>query len=186
MPDHAPTTPQSLNDALVETYLRYVDTAYWLRDKRLMVERRQRLLESGMLATEPFLEPVLTYPATEAASAVADAMGIDREVAELVGRVLFGAFTEPGQPIRLRAHQAEAVRATFKPGTMDKRNIVVTSGTGSGKTERTSCFRSSCALSTRLGRGTRSRNQPSGGRATRGHRRPVCGAGSDGPLPSGR
>ena len=71
MPDNAPTTPQSLNDALVETYLRYIDTAYWLRDKRLMVERRQRLLESGMLATEPFLEPVLTYPATEELSAVA-------------------------------------------------------------------------------------------------------------------
>ena len=135
MPDHAPTTPQSLNDALVETYLRYIDTAYWLWDKRLMVERRQRLLESGMLATEPFLEPVLTYPATEELSEVADEMGIGHEVAELVGRVLFGAFTEPGQPIRLRAHQAEAVRAThLKPGNMDKRNIVVTSGTGSGET----------------------------------------------------
>ena len=134
MPDSSPATPQSLNDALVETYLRYIDTAYWLRDERLMRERRQRLVDSGILATEPFLEPILTYPAKDLLSEVAREMGIDASVAEQVGQVLFGAYTTPGEPIRLRAHQAAAVRASFKNGAAEA-NIVVTSGTGSGKTE---------------------------------------------------
>ena len=35
----------------------------------------------------------------------------------------------------LRAHQAEAVLRSFQPGAADGRNVIVTSGTGSGKTE---------------------------------------------------
>ena len=35
----------------------------------------------------------------------------------------------------LRAHQAEAVLRSFRPGAADGRNVIVTSGTGSGKTE---------------------------------------------------
>ena len=35
----------------------------------------------------------------------------------------------------LRAHQAEAVLRSFQPGEADGRNVIVTSGTGSGKTE---------------------------------------------------
>lgn len=48
---------------------------------------------------------------------------------------LFGAYTRPGQPIRLRRHQADALIKSLQPGAGDDRNVVVTSGTGSGKTE---------------------------------------------------
>lgn len=131
----APTEPVALNAALTDAYLRYIDTAYWLSDERLMTERRRLLLDNGLLSTPPYLEPVLTYDATEDLVEVCRSVGIPDEVAETVGKVLFGDYTPSGEPIRLRPHQADAVRATFKPGTADERNPVITSGTGSGKTE---------------------------------------------------
>lgn len=129
------TNPVDLNAALIETYLRYINTAYWLRDKRLMDERRRLLEESGFLATPPFLEPVLGYEATVDLLATCTRAGIHSETATLVGEVLFGDFTTAGQPLRLREHQAEAVSATFRDGQAPKRNVIITSGTGSGKTE---------------------------------------------------
>lgn len=131
----SPTEPVALNAALTDAYLRYIDTAYWLSDARLMAERRRLLLDNGLLSTPPYLEPVLTYDATEDLLDVSRSVGIPDHVAEAVGKVLFGDYTPAGQPIKLRPHQADAVRATFKPGTADGRNPVVTSGTGSGKTE---------------------------------------------------
>ena len=49
-------TPLSLQAALEEGYLRYFDTAFWLRDPLMMAERRLRLLAtSGVLFREPLL-----------------------------------------------------------------------------------------------------------------------------------
>ena len=130
-----PTEPIALNRALTEAYLRYIDSAYWLSDGRLMSERRRLLLDNGLLSTPPYLEPVLTYEATEDLIEVCRSVEIPDSVAKSVGQVLFGDYTPQGQPMKLRPHQADAVRATFKRGTSEKRNPVITSGTGSGKTE---------------------------------------------------
>ena len=135
MPHAHETEPVALNHALVEAYLRYIDTAYWLSDRRLMQERRALLVDHGLLSAPPYLEAVLTYEATEDLLDVCRSLGIADPIAERVGRVLFGDYTPEGQPLRLRPHQADAVRATFKPGTAVGRNPVITSGTGSGKTE---------------------------------------------------
>ena len=129
------TEPVQLNAALTETYLRYVDSAYWLDDHRLRDERRQLLEHNGLLSTPAYLEPVLTYEANEDLLEVCDKVGVDSATASLVGRALFGDYTPAGQPLRLRPHQADAVRATFQSGNMVCRNPVITSGTGSGKTE---------------------------------------------------
>src|SRR5205823_3752524 len=56
-------TPISLYEELKQTYLRYFDTAFWLRDPHLMAERRRLLEEPGRLFTDPLLEPVLPYDA---------------------------------------------------------------------------------------------------------------------------
>lgn len=135
MPDSRETDPVSLNLALTQAYLRYIDTAYWLNDRRLMAERRRLLVDNGLLSTPPYLEPVLTYEATEDLAGVCADAGLDPSVAELVGRVLFGEYTPSDQPLRLRPHQADSVRATFRQGDADGHNPVITSGTGSGKTE---------------------------------------------------
>lgn len=130
-----PANPLSVHEELQDAYLRYFDTAFWLRDERLMAERRQLLRESNLLFTDPLLEPVLPYDATVPLSEVCNRVGISPQTAEIVGRALFGAFTPQGSPVLLRTHQAEAVRRSFQPGTADGRNVIVTSGTGSGKTE---------------------------------------------------
>jgi len=129
------TTPLSLRSDLTKAYLRYIDTAYWLRDRRLLGERRSLLSQDGALASECLLEPVLPYPATHELLATTRAAGVTDQAALLVGEALFGSFTPRGEPLRLRAHQAEAVAHHFRAGNTPRRNVVVTSGTGSGKTE---------------------------------------------------
>ena len=129
-------TPLSLATDLQLAFIRYFNTAYWLRDERLMQEREALISREGVLSNEPLLEPVIPYDPTVALTDVAVAAGIDVGVAESVGQALFGRYTNKGHPIRLREHQAETVLHTYLGGTEPGRNVVVTSGTGSGKTEK--------------------------------------------------
>ena len=127
-------SPSGVHNAVRSTYLRYFDTAFWLRDERLMAERRLLLERPGRLFADPLLEPVIPYDASVPMLEVTRETGISDLAAEIVGQALFGAFTPPGQPVRLRAHQAEAIRCSLGPSA-ESRHVVVTSGTGSGKTE---------------------------------------------------
>ncbi len=129
------TTPQSVYDDIKQAYLRYVDTTFWLRSSALRSERRRLLEETDLLFTDVLVEPVLPYDATVPLDEVVGDLGIDPQVGELVGQALFGVFTKPGCPYLLRSHQAEALRQSLQSGVADGRNVVVTSGTGSGKTE---------------------------------------------------
>lgn len=127
--------PLDTYDGLKDAYLRYYETTYWLRDADLRKERRALLERPGKLFTEPLIEPVLPYPSTNELLKVARSVGIEDRVADAVGRALFGGFVENDSPISLRAHQAEAIQHSFRPGVDPGRNVIVTSGTGSGKTE---------------------------------------------------
>ena len=129
------TNPFKVYSELKEAYLRYVDTAYWLRSEELMSERRALLAETDLLFTDVLLEPVLPYDATVELDGVLDALGADQRVGRIVGEALFGGFRDGSNPLRLRSHQADALRQSLQPGVAPKRNVVVTSGTGSGKTE---------------------------------------------------
>ena len=129
------TDPLSLRDDLADAYLRYVDTAFWLRDPLLVEERRRLLTQDNRLLSSCWLEPVLPYPATEDLLETTRAVQVSDGSAKTVGASLFDAFTPEGAPYKLRAHQAEAVLHHFQPGDSPGRNVVVTSGTGSGKTE---------------------------------------------------
>jgi DEAD/DEAH box helicase domain-containing protein len=122
-------------DDIRSAYLRYVDTAYWLRSDELMAERRRLLTNTNLLFTEVLLEPVIPYDATVDLAEIIASIGLDPMVGDWVGRALFGAYTEEGEPVRVRPHQAEALQHFFRSGYSEARNPVVTSGTGSGKTE---------------------------------------------------
>lgn len=128
-------TPLSVYEDVRHAYLRYVDTAYWLRDPGLMAERRALLEREDALFTDVLLEPVVPYDATVPLAAVADAAGLSARAAEIVGEALLGTFVREGEPIQLREHQADALQRSLQPGAAEGRNVVVTSGTGSGKTE---------------------------------------------------
>ena len=100
-----------------------------------MEERRRLLSDSNLLFTDVLIEPVLPYDADVDLQDVVGGLGLNPAVGDLVGRALFGGFSMPGEPYRLRRHQAEALRQSLQPGLANGRNVVVTSGTGSGKTE---------------------------------------------------
>lgn len=128
-------SPFDTYNGLMDAYLRYYETTYWLRDADLRRERRNLLEVPGKLFTDPLVEPVLPYPSTDELITVTRGAGIDDRIADAVGRALFGSFITDSDPITLRSHQAEAISHSFKPGATPGRNVVVTSGTGSGKTE---------------------------------------------------
>ncbi len=49
--------PLSVGRAINETVLRYIDTAFYLRDDGLRRERRRLLLDDARLMPDPLLEP---------------------------------------------------------------------------------------------------------------------------------
>jgi DEAD/DEAH box helicase domain-containing protein len=129
------TNPIKVYGELQDAYLRYIDTAYWLRSDELMRERRALLTDTDLLFTDVLLEPVLPYDANIELQSVIDGSGLNAEAAEIVASALLRDYTAPGQPFKLRSHQAEALGQSLQTGTASGRNVVVTSGTGSGKTE---------------------------------------------------
>jgi DEAD/DEAH box helicase domain-containing protein len=100
-----------------------------------MEERRALLEQEEALFTDVLLEPVVPHDATVPLRAVGEELGISARATEIVGHALFGMFTPAGQEVMLREHQAEALRRSLATGSANGRNVVVTSGTGSGKTE---------------------------------------------------
>ena len=129
-------TPLTLQEDIADAYLRYYDTAYWLRDPDLRAERRELLQADGVIASEPLIEPVIPYDSTESIAEVCASVGFDGGVADALGHMLFtrGEQQEDGS-FRLRGHQADALRVSLAPAGAEVRNAVVTPGTGSGKTE---------------------------------------------------
>lgn len=123
--------PRSLYRSLKDAYLRYYNTAFWLRDDALRTERRQLLGQSGAVFADPLLEPLMPYePDCTIRQACLDC-GLEASVADDLGRMLFGS--DGG--FRLRRHQAQALTSTLAADRHSPRNAVVTAGTGSGKTE---------------------------------------------------
>ena len=130
-----PTPLEVLND-LKTAYLKHVDSTYWLENESLMEDRRALLESESQLFNDIYLEPVFPYEGTESFVDLCNELGLDLEVMTTVVRSLMTWFeTTPVEEIKFRQHQAEAIRASFRSGTSDGRNPVVTSGTGSGKTE---------------------------------------------------
>ncbi|NJE66887.1 DEAD/DEAH box helicase [Brevibacterium sp. LS14] len=127
-------TPVKIANDLREVFLRYIDTAYALRDPALIRERRRLLLEGqGNLFAPLMLEPVLPYDGVDSVEDSAIRAGVDvSDLSDVVSAVL-GTTDEALASVKLREHQSAALAAHF--GSSVRRNPVITSGTGSGKTE---------------------------------------------------
>lgn len=122
--------PASVFDYIRDAYLRYYDSAFWMRDQAVMEERREILLADGVMAREPLLEAVPQYPSTDPIIEACAKAGLDPFVGRNLARVIFGA-----SDVRLRKHQAQSLVTAIAGNPEGHRNVVVTSGTGSGKTE---------------------------------------------------
>ncbi|WP_225409266.1 DEAD/DEAH box helicase [Stigmatella hybrida] len=134
-----------------ELYISYLDTAFRIGDESVAEERRRLLRQPGTFCTEPLIEAIPRY---EPAELSFDALYLDtspegpladfseparRAFVDLALAGLFGS--EPrekgGLPLKRKAkyspyrHQIQMLHRGVRPGMPG----VVTSGTGSGKTE---------------------------------------------------
>lgn len=118
----------TLHRELLETYIRYVDTPFRLKHPALLEERRALLRSPGTIQQAPIFEFLPGYQTTEdtLAAAVA-AAGLQPDVAEFLECGLWDADSP-------YTHQARALALGVRP---ESNHVVVTTGTGSGKTE---CF----------------------------------------------
>lgn len=120
----------TLHRALLDTYIRYVDTPFRLRHPALAEERRRLLSATGTIQQPPIFEFLPGYEPYRGplAAAVHDA-GLSEDV---TGFLRCGLW--PSDDDVPYTHQQRAL--TF--GTqLGEKHVVVTTGTGSGKTE---CF----------------------------------------------
>lgn len=117
-------------DYIHESYLRYYDSAFWMRDQSIMEERRSLLMEPGVMAQEVLLEAVPVYPSEVPVSEACEKAGLSSFTGNHLGKIVFGM-----EDIKLRRHQAEALEYALSGDKDGRKNVVVTSGTGSGKTE---------------------------------------------------
>lgn len=127
----ANSNPLKMLSYVQEAYHKYYDSAFWMRDEVLMEERRDLLNQPGVTAQDLLLEAVLPYPSEiRIRDACLDA-GLSGKVSKALGKIVFGS----DENFKLRRHQAQSLVTSLAVNTELKRNVVVTSGTGSGKTE---------------------------------------------------
>lgn len=107
-------------------YLRYLDSPFRLRYRALLEERRALLDQDRQLYREPLFDPIAPYESSrlDIGGAVAQ-LGAQADVADFMR---IGLLDDPA--LRLHRHQFEALRSSRQGNA-----VVVTSGTGSGKTE---------------------------------------------------
>ncbi len=121
--------PFRIFDEIRQAYLRYLDSPFRLRYKALLDERRALLNQDRQLYREPLFEPLTPHESSRLTVTQACArLGVATDVAAFItsggDRGLFPAAR------MLHRHQFEAWQES-----RSGKAVVVTSGTGSGKTE---------------------------------------------------
>ena len=91
------------------------------------------LEQDKVVFREPLIEALMPYPSDFSLADVCKEIGLSTGSGDDLARLIFGA----DGAFKIRAHQAEALKTSLAPIGQVVRNVVVTSGTGSGKTE---CF----------------------------------------------
>jgi len=129
------SSPFVLSENLHEVYLKYLNSPFALRYNDLAQERRELLLDDGRIIRHPLIEPVPTYRRSDdtfqqACTRLLGGMHPPLQIQETADFIGQGLFRPTWRPF---THQLEA----FKESYIGGRDIVITTGTGSGKTE---CF----------------------------------------------
>ena len=67
--------PIGLYRNIREGYLRYFDTAFWIRDQGMLDERRALLEQDGVIFQQPLLEVMPSYPSVASIAEVCAGLG---------------------------------------------------------------------------------------------------------------
>ncbi|MGN0030460.1 MAG: DEAD/DEAH box helicase [Candidatus Gastranaerophilaceae bacterium] len=123
-------TPFELFDKLKNTYIDYIETQDFINSKSVSDERHEMLISSKSgLFQEPYLEPIIKYQFST--SLENDIKDDDlREFLQYPNGLFPKNEKDPSKSYRLYTHQKDAL----KEDNINK-HIIVTTGTGSGKTE---------------------------------------------------
>ena len=127
--------PIRLFENLRDMYLRYLESPFDIRYSDLVTERRQLLDQDGRIYRYPLIEPILPYRSSNQSfeQAVQSLLGGNwqtNEITDVADFISQGLFP----PDRM-LHQHQ--RDMFEKVVVNGMDTVVTTGTGSGKTE---CF----------------------------------------------
>jgi Lhr-like helicase len=123
--------PVKIWKELKEIYQKYIDSGFPLSEKVLSLERRHLLDHSAAICQPPIIEFVPKYNEDCTLLEFCIATKVDHDFAAFSNTGLFPSFS--GKERKLYSHQRESLANAL----IDRKHIVVTTGTGSGKTE---CF----------------------------------------------
>ena len=123
--------PLQVTAQVQEAFRRYYDDQFWVKNPELMSERSELLKAEGVMYSKPVIELVKPYAATEDASEIFKKLELPVEFGERLAKIVFG------NNFKLRKHQAEAILTSLNQDPSQAKNVIVNTGTGSGKTE---CF----------------------------------------------
>lgn len=124
MTDHTYTL-RNLGRELPEHLAQYLEAQYHIYDEHLVRERQKLLWETGVIHQAPYVEATPSY----VAGRPYPELSLPQEVIEILAAAVNDGTT--GIPKVPYAHQAQALEAFFQ----SREELVVSTGTGSGKTE---------------------------------------------------
>lgn len=122
------STIQETIESLHSTLLGYIEATYHIADARVVAQRRSLLTSVGGIFQAPYLESTPRYATGKSYAEMLDIPASARTTYEQL------ASSAAGKPLIFDppySHQAASVRTILK----DERNLMIMTGTGSGKTE---------------------------------------------------
>jgi len=142
--------PLEKAEELKSLYIKYVNSAFPFQSAHLIKERQELLEKPGVIAHEPFIEPVRPFEGNMTLDAICEKYKYDPDFAEFIRIGLFpdskrdlskltleeyektlSTDRDTSKALSLYQHQVEALKAVCT----DHKHMIVTTGTGSGKTE---------------------------------------------------
>ena len=121
--------PVKIYNDLLTVYLKYINSGLPFFRDEYNEERNALMREKGTISQPPIIEIVPKYKEHATLAQFCENEGVSKDINEFISAGLFGG----GSLRSLYEHQYEALKESF----INRKNIIVTTGTGSGKTE---CF----------------------------------------------
>lgn len=116
---------------LRETYKKYIDTSLFFSNK-MLEDERSLLFDTGDTITKyPIIEFTPKYKEYKSLKEICEELSLDKKFSEFASCGLF--VNRNSEDSKLYTHQFQSI----KEAVVNRKNIIVTTGTGSGKTE---CF----------------------------------------------